>query len=182
MNTATDIPRMISGGENEQVEFKPSLSQKDKIMESVSAFSNTCGGTILIGVTDTGNVTGLDVGRRTLEDLAGYIKRNSDPPVYPSLQTVQFGTRTLLSIQVKENPEKPVFYQDKAFRRVGRSNQRISSHEIRKMAKEEKKKVTWDERPCEGATLDDIDWAFVKDEFIPLYERISKKKGCFIAS
>jgi len=65
MNTATDIPRMISGGENEQVEFKPSLSQKDKIMESVSAFSNTCGGTILIGVTDTGNVTGLDAGRRT---------------------------------------------------------------------------------------------------------------------
>lgn len=176
MNTATDIPRMISGGENEQVEFKPSLSQKDKIMESVSAFSNTCGGTILIGVTDTGNVTGLDVGRRTLEDLAGYIKRNSDPPVYPSLQTVQFGTRTLLSIQVKENPEKPVFFHDKAFKRVGRSNQRISSHEIRKMAKEEKKKVIWDERPCEGATLDDIDWAFVKDEFIPLYERISKKK------
>lgn len=176
MNTATDIPRMISGGENEQVEFKPSLSQKDKIMESVSAFSNTCGGTILIGVSDTGNVTGLDVGRRTLEDLAGYIKRNSDPPVYPSLQTVQFGTRTLLSIQVKENPEKPVFFHDKAFKRVGRSNQRISSHEIRKMAKEEKKKVIWDERPCEGATLDDIDWAFVKDEFIPLYERISKKK------
>src|SRR5690606_37366202 len=97
-------------------------------MESVSAFSNTCAWSILIGVTDTWNVTGLDVGRRTLEDLAGYIKRNSDPPVYPSLQTVQFGTRTLLSIQVKENPEKPVFFHDKAFRRVGRSNQRISSH------------------------------------------------------
>jgi len=176
MDIAADIPRLILGGENEQVEFKPSLSQKDKIMECVSAFSNTRGGTILVGVTDTGDATGIDVGRSTLEDLAGYIKRNADPPVYPSPQTVQFQNRTLLLIQVKENPEKPVFFHDKAFKRVGRSNQRISSHEIRKMAKEEKRKVTWDERLCEGATLDDIDWAFVTEELIPLYERISKKK------
>jgi ATP-dependent DNA helicase RecG len=176
MDNNLKIPRIISGEESETVEFKPTLSQKDKIMESVSAFSNTRGGKILIGVSDRGEVIGLDIGKRTLEDLAGYVKQNSDPPVYPSIETVQFENKTLLSLTVKESPEKPVFFNDKAYKRVGRSNQRISSHEIRNMAKEEKKKMTWDEQICEGATLDDIDWDYLENEFIPLYERISKKK------
>ena len=31
-------------------------------------------------------------------------------------------------------------------------------------------------RICENATLNDIDWDFVENTFIPLYERFSKKK------
>lgn len=38
------IIKLLKEGESEEVEFKPSLSQIDKIMESVSAFSNTKGG------------------------------------------------------------------------------------------------------------------------------------------
>ena len=174
--TIMDIGRMISDGESEKVEFKPSLSQKDRIMESISAFSNNVGGTILIGVSDQGEVINVDIGRRTLEDLAGYVKRNSDPPVYPTLGTIPFKNSTLLFVEVKESLEKPVFFNDKAYKRVGKSNQRISAHEIRKMVKEDKKKLSWDERICENATLDDIDWEFVENEFIPLYERVSKKK------
>jgi ATP-dependent DNA helicase RecG len=171
-----DIARMISDGESETVEFKPSLSQKDRVMESISAFSNNVGGTILIGVSDQGEISGVDIGRKTLEDLAGYIKRNSDPPVYPSIGIIPVKNSKLLFVEVKESPEKPVFFNDKAYKRVGRSNQRISAHEIRKMVKEESKKLSWDERICENATLDDIDWDFVENEFIPLYERISEKK------
>ena len=171
-----DIAKMISDGESEKVEFKPSLSQKDRIMESISAFSNNVGGTILIGVSDQGEIMGVDIGRKTLEDLAGYVKRNSDPPVYPSIGTLQLKNCPLLFVDVKESPEKPVFFNDKAYKRVGRSNQRISAHEIRKMVKEESKKLSWDERICKNATLDDIDWEFVETEFIPLYERISEKK------
>ncbi len=171
-----DIARMISDGESEKVEFKPSLFQKDKIMESISAFSNNNGGTILMGVSDRGEIMGVDVGRKTLEDLAGFIKRNSDPPAYPSLGTIQFKNSTLLFVEVKESPEKPVFFNDNAYKRVGRSNQSVSSHESRKMVKEDKKKLSWDERICENAIQDDIDWEFVENEFIPLYERVSGKK------
>ncbi len=41
---------------------------------------------------------------------------------------------------------------------------------IRKLAKESGPKVYWDGQVCEGATIDDIDWKFVKEKFIPLYE------------
>ena len=39
------IKDLLKEGESETVEFKPSLSQMDKITESISAFSNTKGGT-----------------------------------------------------------------------------------------------------------------------------------------
>jgi ATP-dependent DNA helicase RecG len=43
---------LIKEGESETLEFKPSPSQMDKIMESLSAFSNTKGGVVVIGVSD----------------------------------------------------------------------------------------------------------------------------------
>ncbi|PKK85847.1 MAG: hypothetical protein CVT48_03680 [Thermoplasmata archaeon HGW-Thermoplasmata-1] len=157
MRSEKSLIGLISGGESERVEFKPSLSQIDKIMASVSAFSNNKGGTILVGVSDKGKAAGVDVGKNTLEDLAGYIKRNSDPPSYPSIKTALLEGKTLIVLEVVESPEKPVFFNDKAYKRVGKSNQRISSHEIRKMAKEEKKILNWDEQVCEGSIVDDID-------------------------
>ena len=69
-----DIAKMISDGESEMVEFKPSLSQKDRIMDSISAFSNNNGGTILIGVRDQGAIMGVDIGRKTLIRSRGLCK------------------------------------------------------------------------------------------------------------
>jgi ATP-dependent DNA helicase RecG len=37
-------------------------------------------------------------------------------------------------------------------------------------------KVYWDERVCEDAKVEDIDWEFVKNFFIPGYEKFSKKR------
>ncbi|MDO8872346.1 MAG: hypothetical protein Q7V05_06410 [Methanoregula sp.] len=44
-------------------------------MESISAFSNNVCGTILLGVRDRGEIMEVDVGRKTLENLAVYAKR-----------------------------------------------------------------------------------------------------------
>jgi len=43
MTIATAMDKVIPGGKTGQAEFKPSLSQEEKIMESVSAFSGTRG-------------------------------------------------------------------------------------------------------------------------------------------
>ena len=152
-----DFAEMMAAGESETVEFKPSLSQIDKIMESVSAFSNSAGGTIAIGVGDSGKILGIVIGKNTLEELANQIKRNTDPSIFPSLETLEAIGKKIILIKVAESPEKPVFFREKAYKRVGRTNQRISASEIRKMAKEEKKKLNWDEQVCEGANLKDID-------------------------
>ena len=45
-----NLNEIISSGESETTEFKKSLSEWKEIIETISAFSNTKGGTILIGL------------------------------------------------------------------------------------------------------------------------------------
>ncbi|MGC9104093.1 MAG: helix-turn-helix domain-containing protein [Candidatus Methanodesulfokora sp.] len=45
--------------EGETLEFKRSLSDFDEILATISAFSNTKGGRILVGVDDDGRIIGF---------------------------------------------------------------------------------------------------------------------------
>ena len=78
---SNEVKELIEEGESQNIEFKDSLSLKKEIGETVSAFSNTRGGTILIGISDFGGVKGVEVGKRTLEELANYLKMNTDPHI-----------------------------------------------------------------------------------------------------
>jgi ATP-dependent Lon protease len=65
-----DLEALIAGHENERVEFKSSLQWdvrreekatwlRDEVVATICAFLNTAGGTLLIGVSDEGEVLGL---------------------------------------------------------------------------------------------------------------------------
>ena len=121
----SEIIKLLKEGESETVEFKPSLSQTDKVIESISAFSNANGGIIVIGVSDKGEVLGIDIGKRTIEILANRIKQNTDPAIYPSISVENVEGKNIIVIEVKESKSKPVFAFDKVYKRVGKSNQRV---------------------------------------------------------
>ncbi len=53
------LKQMISSGEGQQLDFKFEISDSRKIARTLSAFSNTDGGTLLIGVKDNGNIAGI---------------------------------------------------------------------------------------------------------------------------
>jgi len=170
-----ELQRAIEKGESERIEFKESLSLKSEIGETVSAFSNTNKGKIIIGISDYGKIIGIEVGKKTLEGLANYIKQNTDNHIYPKIIVESIDDKNLIIIEVNEANEKPVFFRGNAYRRISKSNHKLSASEIRKLAKESQK-IYWDEQVCERAGLDDIDWNFVEEKFIPLYERSSEKK------
>jgi len=160
------------------LEFKKSLSLKNEIGEGVSAFSNTCSGIILIGVGDKKEINGVQIGKKTIEGLANYIKQNTDNNVYPDISVKKVDEKDIIIIKVNEFDEKPVFFRGKAYKRVGKSNHKLSASEIRKLAKESGKKVYWDEEVCNGAKLEDIDMNKVKG----FLEKRSKFSGVAIPS
>jgi len=157
-----DAKALISKGESETLEFKESLALKDEIGEGVSALSNTSGGMILVGVNDRSEIVGVQTGKKTLEDLANYIKTNTDNHVFPKIALVSLEDKEIIIIEVKESTEKPVFFKGKAYIRVGKSRHQLSASEIRTLAKESGKRVYWDELVSENATLADIDEEKVK--------------------
>jgi hypothetical protein len=53
------IRNLILSGENQQLDFKFEISDSRKIAKTLVAFSNTDGGTLLIGVKDNGKIAGV---------------------------------------------------------------------------------------------------------------------------
>ena len=59
MNDQQYIQSLIKEGEHQQQDFKYRVSDAKKLAKSVSAFANTDGGRLLIGVRDDGNMSGV---------------------------------------------------------------------------------------------------------------------------
>jgi predicted HTH transcriptional regulator len=53
------IKKLILEGEHQQLDFKFEISDSRKIAKTLVAFSNTDGGTLLIGVKDNGKISGV---------------------------------------------------------------------------------------------------------------------------
>ncbi|MCK4762394.1 MAG: putative DNA binding domain-containing protein [Candidatus Aminicenantes bacterium] len=147
--------------ESESVELKTSLAERQEILETISAFSNTIGGTIYIGVEPGGEVSGVDIGNRTIENLANEIKQNTDPKVFPTIEIREINGKEIIVIKAAEYPAKPVWVKDKVFLRVGRSNQRASAEKIRQLIYENKV-FKWDSEVQPKLKLSDINTTLVK--------------------
>ena len=102
MNGLTTI---LKKGESQTVEFKESF--QEEALQAIGAFANTNGGTLFIGVNDSGVPTGTTVGKATLREMADRIAACTDPRVVPDLQVETLNGRTVILIQVPEYPVKP---------------------------------------------------------------------------
>jgi ATP-dependent DNA helicase RecG len=60
---------LIRQGESEILEFKKSIGEWKEIIKTISAFANTKGGIILVGISSKGTASGVQIGKRTIEDL-----------------------------------------------------------------------------------------------------------------
>jgi ATP-dependent DNA helicase RecG len=119
---------LLSQGESEIIEFKASFN--DEALETIGAFANAAGGSLLIGVEPTGAVCGISVGKKTLEDWANRIQVSTDPRLQPSIARVEHGAKALVIIRIEPAAAGPVSIRGRFFRRVGRTNQRRSHEEI----------------------------------------------------
>lgn len=147
--------------ETESIEFKKSLAERGEILECVSAFSNTKGGRIYIGIEPTGKIIGVEIGNNTIENLANEIKQNTDPKVFPSVEVIKIKSKDVISLFVPEYPTKPVWAKDKVFIRVGRTNQKASADIIRHFIKDQHT-IKWDKILFSKASMKDISWNNIK--------------------
>jgi ATP-dependent DNA helicase RecG len=83
--------------------------------------------------------------------------------------------KKIIVISVEENTSKPVFAFGRAYKRVGKTNQRLGQNEIRKLSLQSAN-VSWDRQICKDATLKDLDWDYITESFIPRYGQISQKE------
>jgi ATP-dependent DNA helicase RecG len=63
-NVRFDINHVIKDGENEMVEFKSSFNTE--VIETLVAFANTKGGSVYVGINDSGKVTGVAIHKESI--------------------------------------------------------------------------------------------------------------------
>ena len=155
------IITLIQKNESEILEFKESTGEWKAIIKTISAFANTRGGTVVVGISDKGNILGVQIGKKTVEDLTNKIKENTDPKIFPRITVEKIDGASIIVITIEECLSKPLFAFDRVYKRVGKSTLRATSEEIRIMALGAKK-VYWDEQICEEAKFEDFDEEKVK--------------------
>lgn len=69
------VKELITDTESDQMEFKETTGQLERGMETLCAFLNGTGGTILFGVNDKGKIIGQEVSDKTRRDIAEAIRR-----------------------------------------------------------------------------------------------------------
>lgn len=165
MKTIDDI---VAGGETEAVEFKKSFG-KD-VMESLSAFANTKGGNVFLGIFE-GKVVGVSCGDESLQNWANEIKQNTSPSIIPIIDPISIGNRTVVRICVDEFPVKPVAFKDRYYKRVANSNHRMTLTEIANMHLQSTGQ-SMDAVIVPGKTILDIDFGAVRE-----YMRLATGQG-----
>ncbi len=155
-----EVLQLIQQGESETLELKRSLGELREVVETTGAFANAFGGAILVGVSRQKEIIGVTIGTDTLESLANAIKQNTDPAVLPSISTLQVEGKRVIVLRIDESSVKPVLAYGRPFKRVGRSNHRLSSSEVSKLVLESTS-ASWDAGIVEG-----IDLSFIDDQAV----------------
>ena len=107
-----NILEIIAAGESEEVEFKISFGKE--VIETVCAFANHKGGTIFIGVEDSGKIIGALCGPETFQSWINQIKISTVPSIIPDVEQIELAGKLVAAIRIGEFPIKPVEYPGRA--------------------------------------------------------------------
>ena len=133
-----ELKKLISLGESSSLEFKRKASYPDKIVREMIAFANAQGGTLLVGISDDGQVAGL----KHPEDESYVIQQSLQKcsPRLPVTETfIPVGDgRHVIQYHIAESNHKPHYFMGgerrEAYIRV--NDQSIkASREVREIAR-----------------------------------------------
>ena len=149
----------LRDGESQSLEFKTSFDKTT--VESLVAFANAQGGTILVGVSDAGVILGVTLGKETLNEWLGQIKSATSPSLIPELVAENINGKTVVSIRIGEFPVKPVSTRGRYFKRVASSNHQLSLGEIADLYMQSLQ-LSWDAHQAGKHRLDELSMPKIK--------------------
>ena len=169
-----ELEAMMSDLESDLVERKETAADGRKIRRNVSAFANDLPGhgqpgVVLVGVRDDGSCASLAIDDELLKRLAN-IHGEGDIQPLPSL-TVQRRVLTgcaVAVVTVEPSADPPVRFRGRVWVRVGPTVREASAEDERLLGERRRASdLPFDMRPAGGATVDDLDLDFARDQYLP---------------
>ncbi len=101
--------KIIDNGEDSYHQLKLKFDSIDKLTTEISAFVNTDGGMIIVGVTDKGEIEGVE--RDDIDRLNQWISNATsqkiEPPIFVKTEILNCNIKKILVIHVPRGTNKP---------------------------------------------------------------------------
>jgi len=156
----THLSNLLARGPNQTTAFLPD-PEVETLAETLVAFANADGGTILIGVTPEGIVTG-DVLSEDVEGVLVQALGLCRPPVATEWGQEELSQGTVIHITVARSPELHSLADGRVLIRHGPENRPLGGDAIRQLAAT-KSSGDFEAEPVGGATRDDLDQAIIEE-------------------
>ena len=105
--------------------------------KSVSAFANTFGGALIFGISDAGEVVGLDTPDRDAEKISEIVKSRLDPIPEFKLRFHDDNGKILIILEVFKGEETPYYYSAdgvlEAYVRMGNESVKATATELKRL-------------------------------------------------
>ncbi len=172
--TKINAQKLFGSSESTTIEWKPSLSQAHDIIESITAFANTEGGRLFIGISKVGEIIGVQVGKGTIEDLVNRIAQHTDPKIQPKITVKKIEDKQIIIIEVKPSKDKLALADGRPYKRVGPSTRQMGKDEYEGLILEKHKtELDFDSQICKGAKIQDIS----REKIIAFIKKAKKERG-----
>jgi ATP-dependent DNA helicase RecG len=121
-----ELKLILEEGEGLKVEFKECFDLKN-LAKEICAFANSEGGRIFIGISDKGEIEGIEISNKLKSQIQD-IANNCDPSVKIHIEAFE----NILIIVVEEGSNKPYQCSGGFYLREGPNSQKLSRDEILK--------------------------------------------------
>jgi ATP-dependent DNA helicase RecG len=152
-----NLSSLIGASESNTIEWKSSLSAVNEIIEAISAFANTEGGKIVIGISGTGKIVGTNIGKDAIENLTNQISQHTDPKIHPKIIVKNIDNKDIIIIDVKSSADKLTLAFGRPYIRIGKSTMKMAKDEYEaRILEKHKDKLQFDKQINRNAKLTDI--------------------------
>lgn len=165
------LMKLIRSGEGPQVEFKEKVPAPNELACEIVAFANTEGGTIIFGVNDEGETTGLEFKGDLEEYLTNICRTNCLPGIIPSYFLERIEEKEIAVFYVPKGTDRPYrTNRDYYYIRVGTSRRRATKEELLRLF-QRAGLAQYDLFPVPRTTIEDIDLKLVDRYFEAIYHQ-----------
>ncbi|RPJ82331.1 MAG: AAA family ATPase, partial [Deltaproteobacteria bacterium] len=156
------IQDILTQSEGKTLEFKQDLSSPEKIIKTLTAFANTAGGLVIIGVADrTKKIIGMDNPLDEEERLCSLIADSIEPRLVPNVELIAWEDKSLLVVEVYPSGLRPHWVKreglhEGVYVRLGSTNRKADRELIEELQRNARG-IVFDELPVPDLTPDHLD-------------------------
>jgi len=168
--TNEELINIVASGEDSKTQFKLKFDNIDKLSAEIAAMANSEGGTILVGISDDGEIVGVEDLPKLNQWISNAASQKIIPPVQVITDNVIYKNKLIVCIKVPLGTNKPYAVNQTDFWvKVGADKRRATREELQRLM-QAAAILHADEKVIQGTSLKDLDLMLFRDFYFEEYE------------